>query len=128
MFWACTCTHTYTLNHLCMHTYMYIHIAVIDTVSYKYTYIAVTHIIIDVPSQESRLLRRLNSQFPGDIGCFCVFFLNYLHLNPGEAIYLAPNEPHAYIYGGTVHFLSVCDFSTMYCTGIIRGCTTNHFN
>ncbi len=50
--------------------------------------------------QECELVRRLNSQFPGDIGCFCVFFLNFVQLQPGEALYLAPNEPHAYIWGG----------------------------
>ena len=43
---------------------------------------------------------RLNDQFPGDIGCFCVFFLNYVTLKPGESLYLGPNEPHAYLSGG----------------------------
>ncbi len=55
---------------------------------------------IGIPEQESSLILRLNNQFPGDIGCFSVFFLNFLHLKPGEALYLAPNEPHAYLYGG----------------------------
>lgn len=54
----------------------------------------------ELDSQECELVRRLNSQFPGDIGCFCVFFLNFVQLQPGEALYLAPNEPHAYIWGG----------------------------
>ena len=49
---------------------------------------------------EADLLLRLHSDFPGDIGCFAVYFLNYLKLEPGEAIFLAPNEPHAYISGG----------------------------
>ena len=54
----------------------------------------------DLPSQETSLVLRLNGQFPGDVGCFCVFFLNFLRLQPGECLFLAPNEPHAYIYGG----------------------------
>ena len=48
----------------------------------------------------NELLVRLNQQFPGDIGCFCAFFLNYVQLKSGEAIFLAANEPHAYLSGG----------------------------
>jgi mannose-6-phosphate isomerase len=47
-----------------------------------------------------KLVFRLNEQFPNDIGIFCVFVLNYLHLSPGDAIFLGAGEPHAYIYGG----------------------------
>jgi mannose-6-phosphate isomerase len=46
------------------------------------------------------LVLRLNSQFPGDVGVFCVFLLNYIILKPGEAIFLGAGEPHAYISGG----------------------------
>ncbi len=42
----------------------------------------------------------LNSQFPGDIGVFCAFVLNYIKLEPGEAIFLGAGEPHAYVSGG----------------------------
>lgn len=47
-----------------------------------------------------KLFLRLHHSYPGDIGCFAIFFLNYLTLKPGEAIFLAANEPHAYISGG----------------------------
>ena len=43
---------------------------------------------------------RLNTQFPGDVGVFCPFLLNYVTLNPGEAIFLGAGEPHAYVEGG----------------------------
>ena len=46
------------------------------------------------------LIVRLNYHFPGDIGCFAPFFLNHFVLLPGEASFLAPNEPHAYLFGG----------------------------
>ena len=46
-------------------------------------------------------MSRLYGQFPGDVGCFSPYLLNFLQLSPGESIYLAPNEPHAYLYGGT---------------------------
>ena len=42
---------------------------------------------------------RLAGQFPGDIGVFAPFLLNFLRLKPGEAIFLAANEPHAYVSG-----------------------------
>ena len=51
-----------------------------------------------------KLIRRLNIQFPNDVGCFCAFLLNYVVLSPGDAIYLGANEPHAYLSGGTYPF------------------------
>ncbi len=47
------------------------------------------------------LVLRVHSQFPGDIGAFCAFMLNYVTMGPGDAIFLAAGEPHAYISGGT---------------------------
>jgi hypothetical protein len=32
---------------------------------------------------------------------FCAFLLNYVSLQPGEAIFLGAGEPHAYVSGGT---------------------------
>ena len=46
---------------------------------------------------------RLYSQFPGDVGCFCVYFLNFIRLLPGEAIFLNANMPHAYLFGGELY-------------------------
>lgn len=46
------------------------------------------------------LVLRLNEQFPQDIGVFCPFVLNYVKLQPGEAIFLGAGEPHAYVTGG----------------------------
>lgn len=34
------------------------------------------------------LFLRLNQTYPGDVGCLSVFFLNYVTLRPGEAIFL----------------------------------------
>lgn len=50
------------------------------------------------------LVLRLNEQFPQDIGVLCPFVLNYVKLQPGEAIFLGAGEPHAYVTGGmSVH-------------------------
>ena len=46
------------------------------------------------------LVLRVDKQFPADIGTFCAFILNYVQMVPGEAIFLAAGEPHAYISGG----------------------------
>lgn len=55
------------------------------------------------PTPIQSLLLRLNKQYPGgDVGCFCIFFLNVVKMKPGEAIFLGANEPHAYLFGDCV--------------------------
>lgn len=46
------------------------------------------------------LVVRLNSQFEGDIGLFVMFFLNYVKLEVGEAMFLKADDIHAYLSGG----------------------------
>lgn len=46
------------------------------------------------------LMVRLNGQFPSDIGLFVTFFLNYVQLQPGEAMFLKADDIHAYLSGG----------------------------
>jgi mannose-6-phosphate isomerase len=48
----------------------------------------------------AQLLVELDLQFPQDVGLFCAFFLNYVKLNPGEAMFLRARDIHAYISGG----------------------------
>ena len=52
----------------------------------------------------AQLVLKLNEQFPGDIGVFCPFLLNYVRLDPGQAIFLGAGEPHAYISGGKLYY------------------------
>ena len=55
------------------------------------------------------LVVRLNSQFEGDIGLFVLFFLNYVKLEIGEAMFLKADDIHAYLSGGkSVHLRIVC--------------------
>ncbi|XP_067128740.1 mannose-6-phosphate isomerase [Centruroides vittatus] len=56
-----------------------------------------------------KLFLRIHSQFPGDIGCFALFFLNYIILKPGEALFLAANEPHAYLFGDCIECMACSD-------------------
>jgi mannose-6-phosphate isomerase len=55
------------------------------------------------------LFKKLWTQYPNDVGCFCVFLLNYIKLQQGEAIFLTANEPHAYISGDCVETMATSD-------------------
>ena len=46
------------------------------------------------------LVIRLNGQFEGDVGLFVLFFLNYVKLEIGEAMFLKADDIHAYLSGG----------------------------
>eukprot|EP00794_Sanderia_malayensis_P011164 gene11164-12337_t len=56
-----------------------------------------------------RLFMRIYNEFPGDVGCFVIYFLNHVILKPGEAIYLAPNNPHAYLSGDCIECMACSD-------------------
>ncbi|PVU96517.1 hypothetical protein BB561_001121 [Smittium simulii] len=54
-------------------------------------------------------VHKLNIQYPNDVGVFCVFFLNLIHLKPGEGFFMGANEPHAYLYGDCVECMATSD-------------------
>lgn len=56
-----------------------------------------------------KLIVRLDGQFPGDIGIFCGYFLNYVKLQPGQACFLRANDPHGYISGDIVECMAASD-------------------
>eukprot|EP00262_Sarcandra_glabra_P006144 TRINITY_DN18259_c0_g1_i1.p1 TRINITY_DN18259_c0_g1~~TRINITY_DN18259_c0_g1_i1.p1 ORF type:complete len:431 (+),score=67.64 TRINITY_DN18259_c0_g1_i1:135-1427(+) len=60
-------------------------------------------------TEKEQLILRLEKQYPADIGVLAAFFLNYVKLNPGEALYLGANEPHAYIYGECIECMATSD-------------------
>ncbi|PQE07834.1 mannose-6-phosphate isomerase protein [Rutstroemia sp. NJR-2017a WRK4] len=65
------------------------------------------------PSNEGKeladLVIRLNSQFPGDIGLFVLFFLNYVKLEVGEAMFLKADDIHAYLSGDIIECMAASD-------------------
>lgn len=61
------------------------------------------------PDSVSQLFQRLHSQYPGDVGCFVIYFLNIVRLSPGEAMFLGPNVPHAYLAGDCVECMANSD-------------------
>ncbi|GAB6021171.1 hypothetical protein CHUAL_003801 [Chamberlinius hualienensis] len=56
-----------------------------------------------------KLFMKLYKDFPGDVGCFGIYFLNYLRLEPGEALYLEANEAHAYLSGDCMEIMACSD-------------------
>jgi mannose-6-phosphate isomerase len=74
-----------------------------DQVSKLITRIEKSKKVLDI------LLCRLNSQYPNDVGIFCALLLNYVVLQPDEAIFLAANEPHAYISGDCIECMAASD-------------------
>ena len=55
------------------------------------------------------LFLQLYQQYPGDVGCFVIYFLNFVHLAPGDAMFLGPNVPHAYLSGDCVECMACSD-------------------
>ncbi|KAA8892754.1 mannose-6-phosphate isomerase [Sphaerosporella brunnea] len=57
----------------------------------------------------AELIVRLDQQFPEDIGLFCSLVLNYITLQPGEAVFLRANDPHAYLSGDIIECMAASD-------------------
>lgn len=61
------------------------------------------------PSAADQLFLRLIGYYPGDVGCFAAFLLNFVKINPGQAFFMAANEPHAYLKGQCVEIMATSD-------------------
>lgn len=55
------------------------------------------------------LVQRLNGQFPADVGLFVLFFLNYIKLEVGEAMFLRADDIHAYLSGDIMECMASSD-------------------
>ncbi|KAH7923843.1 mannose-6-phosphate isomerase [Leucogyrophana mollusca] len=55
------------------------------------------------------LVLKLSEMYPGDNGVFCAFLLNYLELQPGQAICVVAGEPHAYVMGDIIECMATSD-------------------
>lgn len=60
-------------------------------------------------AQDLRTVVSLNEQYPGDIGVLGALLLNHVHLSPGEALFLAAGQLHAYISGMGVEIMANSD-------------------
>ncbi|MBU2896888.1 mannose-6-phosphate isomerase, class I [Vibrio hepatarius] len=59
--------------------------------------------------QASSLISRLCGIYPEDIGLFGPLLLNVVELQPGEAMFLYPETPHAYIQGLAIEVMANSD-------------------
>lgn len=64
---------------------------------------------VKVDADLAGLVCKIYSQFPGDVGVFCAFLLNVVDLEPGQAIFLRANEPHAYLQGNIMECMAASD-------------------
>lgn len=64
---------------------------------------------VEVDADLAQLVCTLNQQFPADVGVLCAFVLNVVQLQPGQAIFLKANEPHAYLDGEIVECMAASD-------------------
>eukprot|EP01138_Halocafeteria_seosinensis_P011436 gb/GECG01011680.1/.p1 GENE.gb/GECG01011680.1/~~gb/GECG01011680.1/.p1 ORF type:complete len:411 (+),score=42.94 gb/GECG01011680.1/:1-1233(+) len=60
-------------------------------------------------SISDQIALRLHSDFPFDIGIFAPYWLNYVQLDPGQSLFMEPNEPHAYLKGDCVECMACSD-------------------
>ncbi|KAJ5956912.1 hypothetical protein N7501_011191 [Penicillium viridicatum] len=61
------------------------------------------------PAELAALAKRLDGQFPNDIGLFIFFFLNFVKLQPGEGMFLKADDIHAYISGDIIECMASSD-------------------
>jgi len=83
---------------------------------------AITKLVAQVSAKENKtprdkLVLKLQTQFPFDIGVLMSYLLNYLIIQPGQAFVMDPCEPHAYVYGNCLEAMAASD-------NVIRGCLT----
>ena len=63
----------------------------------------------DQKNNLDKLFLTLNDDFPNDVGVLSIYFLNVMVLQPGDAIYLKANLPHAYIRGDCIECMACSD-------------------
>ncbi|KAJ5729137.1 Mannose-6-phosphate isomerase [Penicillium malachiteum] len=61
------------------------------------------------PEELASIIQRLDGQFPNDIGLFVFFFLNFIKLEPGEAMFLKADDIHAYVSGDIIECMASSD-------------------
>lgn len=56
-----------------------------------------------------QLFLKVYNFYPTDVGCIVAFLLNFVRLEPGQAIFLKANEPHAYLSGDCIECMAKSD-------------------
>lgn len=82
---------------------------VVDRLEALATRLASAGVTAECGAAADRMALYLLDQYPGDIGVWCVYFLNIAELEPGQALYLGANLPHAYVKGQGVEIMACSD-------------------
>ncbi|KAG9316679.1 mannose-6-phosphate isomerase [Chiua virens] len=80
-----------------------------NVVKFQLSQLTAYYKAVNEPSEIENLVLGLNDHYPGDVGVFCPFVLNYVKLKPGQAIFLGAGEPHAYISGDIMECMANSD-------------------
>ena len=60
-------------------------------------------------TEKEALFLELRAKYQTDIGLFVIFFLNLVHLQKGQGVFLKAGLPHAYIHGNIVECMANSD-------------------
>jgi mannose-6-phosphate isomerase len=61
------------------------------------------------PDALEQCILTVAADFPGDVGAVAPLFLHLVDLKPGEAFFMAANEPHAYLKGDILECMACSD-------------------
>lgn len=64
---------------------------------------------LDATNERDALFAELWKAYPGDIGTYFAYLLNYIRLASGQAVFVPANTPHAYIEGQGVECMACSD-------------------
>lgn len=76
--------------------------ACIEAISTNYSSVLQQHGFLEI-------FNKIKQDFPRDSGILALFFINLIRLQPGESIFLAANQIHAYLEGDCVECMSCSD-------------------
>ncbi|TFY59249.1 hypothetical protein EVG20_g7863 [Dentipellis fragilis] len=58
----------------------------------------------------AKLARKVNAEYEGDVGVFAtVFFMNFVQLKQGEALFIPADDVHAYLEGDIIECMATSD-------------------
>ncbi|KAL8200484.1 hypothetical protein R6Q57_011823 [Mikania cordata] len=60
-------------------------------------------------TSKEQLVLKLEKQYPNDVGVLAALLLNHVKLEPGDGLYIAANEPHAYLIGECIECMAASD-------------------
>ncbi|KAF5778711.1 putative mannose-6-phosphate isomerase [Helianthus annuus] len=60
-------------------------------------------------TSKEELVLKLEKEYPNDVGVLAALLFNHVKLEPGDGLYIAANEPHAYLNGECIECMAASD-------------------